>query len=99
MGVALAAIADDADLLALDQVQVGVAIIINTHGRSSWLGGGVWPGRSGFFSLGPSWGRRSGWRFPALSSPFLTPGETRFCMAHRGIMRPRRPDRVRPTAI
>ena len=39
MGVALAAIADDADLLALDQVQVGVAIVINTHGRSSWLGG------------------------------------------------------------
>jgi hypothetical protein len=37
--VALAAIADDADLLALDQVQVGVAIVINTHGRSFWLGG------------------------------------------------------------
>jgi hypothetical protein len=33
MGVALAAIADDDDLLALDQVQVGVAIVINTHGR------------------------------------------------------------------
>ena len=32
MGVALAAIADDDDLLALDQVQVGVAIVINTHG-------------------------------------------------------------------
>jgi hypothetical protein len=32
MGVALTAIADDDDLLALDQVQVGVAIIINTHG-------------------------------------------------------------------
>jgi hypothetical protein len=31
MGVALAAIADDDDLLALDQVQVGVAIVINTH--------------------------------------------------------------------
>jgi hypothetical protein len=39
MGMALAAIADDADLLALDQVQVGVAIVINTHGRSSWLAG------------------------------------------------------------
>ena len=37
MGVALAAIADDDDLFALDQVQVGVAIVINTHGRSSWL--------------------------------------------------------------
>ena len=32
MGMALAAIADDGDLLALDQVQVGVAIVINTHG-------------------------------------------------------------------
>ena len=30
--VALAAVADDGDLLALDQVQVGVAIVINTHG-------------------------------------------------------------------
>jgi hypothetical protein len=30
--MALAAIADDADLLALDQVQVGVAIVINSHG-------------------------------------------------------------------
>ena len=29
--MALAAIADDGDLLALDQVQVGVAIVINTH--------------------------------------------------------------------
>src|SRR3974390_2405480 len=32
MGMALAAIADDGDLLALDQVQVGVAIVVNTHG-------------------------------------------------------------------
>jgi hypothetical protein len=32
--MALAAIADDGDLLALDQVQVGVAIVINTHGLS-----------------------------------------------------------------
>ncbi len=39
VGMALAAIADDADLLALDEVQVGVAIVINTHGRSSWLAG------------------------------------------------------------
>ena len=31
VGVALAAIADDGDLLALDQVQVGVAIVVNTH--------------------------------------------------------------------
>ena len=37
MGMALAAIADDGDLLALDQVQVGVAIVVNTHGpRSSY---------------------------------------------------------------
>ena len=31
MGMALAAIADDDDLLALDQVQVGVAIVVDTH--------------------------------------------------------------------
>ncbi len=31
VGVALAAIADNGDLFALDQVQVGVAIVINTH--------------------------------------------------------------------
>jgi hypothetical protein len=31
MGVALAAIADDGDLLALDQVQIGVAIVVNAH--------------------------------------------------------------------
>ena len=31
MGVALAAVADDGDLLALDQVQVGVAVVVNTH--------------------------------------------------------------------
>ena len=32
MGVALAAIADDGDFLALDQIQVGVAVVINAHG-------------------------------------------------------------------
>src|SRR5262249_60587433 len=31
MGMALAAIADDGDLLALDQVQVGVAVVIYAH--------------------------------------------------------------------
>ena len=31
VGVALAAVADDGDFLALDQVQVGVAIVVNTH--------------------------------------------------------------------
>jgi len=31
MGVALAAIADDGDLLALDQILVGVAIVVNLH--------------------------------------------------------------------
>src|SRR6202011_1798652 len=76
VGMALAAIADDADLLAFDEVQVGVAIVINTHGRSSWLAG-----RSGRIPLcfevravgadaGPV--RWLGWRFPGLSSPFLT---------------------------
>ena len=32
MGMALAAVADDGDLLALDQVDVGVAIVIDAHG-------------------------------------------------------------------
>jgi hypothetical protein len=31
MGMALAAVADDGDPLAFDQVQVGVAIVVNTH--------------------------------------------------------------------
>jgi hypothetical protein len=31
MGVALAAIADDDDLLPLHQVHIGVTIVINTH--------------------------------------------------------------------
>jgi hypothetical protein len=30
--MALAAVADDGDLLALDQVQVGVAVVIYAHG-------------------------------------------------------------------
>jgi hypothetical protein len=29
--MALAAIADDGDLLAFDQVQVGVTVVVNTH--------------------------------------------------------------------
>src|SRR5258707_12655511 len=32
MGVTLAAVADDGHLLAFDQVDVGVAIIVNAHG-------------------------------------------------------------------
>jgi hypothetical protein len=31
MGVALAAVAHDQDLLALDQVHIGIAIIVDTH--------------------------------------------------------------------
>jgi hypothetical protein len=48
MGVALAAIADDDDLLALDQVQVGVAIVVNSlsrfllRGRKSADESGFW---------------------------------------------------------
>src|SRR5262245_147308 len=38
MGMALAAIADDGDLLALDQVQVGVTVVVNTHCISPLLG-------------------------------------------------------------
>ena len=37
VGMALAAVADDGDLLALDQVQVGVTVVINTHGLSPLL--------------------------------------------------------------
>ena len=37
VGMALAAIADDGDLLALDQVQVGVAVVVNTHCLSPLL--------------------------------------------------------------
>jgi hypothetical protein len=31
VGVALAAIADDDDLLSLDQVYIGITIVIDTH--------------------------------------------------------------------
>ena len=31
VGVALAAVPDNGDLLAFDEVQVGVAIVVNTH--------------------------------------------------------------------
>ena len=31
MGVALAAIADDGDLLSLDEIEIGVPVVINTH--------------------------------------------------------------------
>src|SRR5262249_22753831 len=41
MGVTLATVADDGDLLAFDQVDVGVAIVINAHDVSPLLGPGV----------------------------------------------------------
>ena len=37
MRAALAAVADDGDLLALDQIEIGVAIVIDTHGYVSFL--------------------------------------------------------------
>jgi hypothetical protein len=83
MGMALAAVADDADLLALDQVQVGVAIVINTHvgflnrGRNR-------PVNQAFGWSGPPVARE----IPALSRAFSPSWETRFCMAEAGIMRP-----------
>jgi len=43
MGMALAAIADDNDLLALDQVQVGIAIVVNAHGYPRRLSVGKLP--------------------------------------------------------
>src|SRR3546814_1548772 len=37
MGVTLAAIADDGDLLALDEVLVGVAIVVNLHSLNPFI--------------------------------------------------------------
>ena len=34
MGVALAAIANDGDLLVLDQTEVAIGVVINFHGSS-----------------------------------------------------------------
>ena len=31
MGMALAAIADDGDLLAFDEIEIGIAIVVNAH--------------------------------------------------------------------
>ena len=59
MGMALAAIADDADLLALDQVQVGIAIVINTHDQSLCFGG-LFPARVWFRYLRSSRAARIG---------------------------------------
>ncbi len=41
MRVALAAIADDRHLLALDEIEIGVGIVINAHGSSPWPAGGL----------------------------------------------------------
>jgi hypothetical protein len=37
MRPALAAIADDGDLLRLDEVQIGIPIIVDTHGSPAWV--------------------------------------------------------------
>src|SRR5206468_10482913 len=37
MGVALAAIADDRDLLRLDQIHIRIAVVIHTHGKLLWI--------------------------------------------------------------
>ena len=79
MGVALAAVADDGDLLALDQVQVGVAIVINTHGRF------LVQGRKSADGQCPK-GEICGFR--GLSRAFSALRETRFCMEIRDIMHP-----------
>jgi hypothetical protein len=63
MGMALAAIADDGDLLALDEVQVGVAIawwFLLSVGENRPIDPG-YPGRSD----------AAGRNFPALSRAFL----------------------------
>src|SRR3546814_4764981 len=52
MGVALAAVADDGDPLALDQILVGVAIVINLHWISpSWIWLIVIPAKAGMSPL------------------------------------------------
>jgi hypothetical protein len=63
--MALAAVADDADLLALDQVEVGVAIVINTHGRFLLICRS-WPIDEALGWLGSPVARK----FPALSRAF-----------------------------
>src|SRR5580698_8455192 len=59
MSMALAAIADDGDLLAFDQVQVGIAIVINTHDISTPIG-------PSYFTLACAFGR-----FPVLLLGFM----------------------------
>jgi hypothetical protein len=47
MRVALAAIADDGDLLTLDQIEIGIPIVIDAHVLSSVEGGEISDARSG----------------------------------------------------
>ena len=37
MGVALAAVADDDNLPALDEIEVGIPVVVDAH-RKSWVG-------------------------------------------------------------
>ncbi len=48
VGVALAAIADDDHLLALDQVHVGIAVIIDAHGSFLCFAAAVRPRKAAF---------------------------------------------------
>src|SRR5260221_9399532 len=78
--MALAAVTHDGDLLALDEVQVGVAIVINTHGRF------LWGGQNRLVNQAVRRATPGGERnFPALSRTFSRPVERRFCMARCGI--------------
>src|SRR5207302_8245388 len=65
MRMALAAIADDRDLLALDQVQVGVAVVVNAHDSHP--------------RVGDLAARRPVWWSPA-GSPRRAPGSGRPCL-------------------
>jgi hypothetical protein len=40
MGMALATVADDRDLLGLDEIQIGIPIVIDTHGFAPFLARG-----------------------------------------------------------
>src|SRR4051812_44102221 len=94
MSMALAAIADNDDLLALDQVDVGIAIIINTHRR--FLVSGRDRPINQALDQGdrrpPANFRRCLEHFPPQGKPFSR-------MALRRIMRREGPDTARPAAI
>jgi hypothetical protein len=84
VGVTLTAIADDDDLFALDQVQVGITIIINSHSRFLLRGPEI--GRL-IRHLG-GWDRRVPANFRRCLEHFPPQGKPFSRMTRCGIMRP-----------